>query len=144
MIVNWLITTSIELEGVGTLSSSLKVRPGWVTFVCIGLWVCAVLFIALAVVLLVKPGTGQVEATPVEKALFFITLGSLFVLAGVGLWRMEKWGIIFLALAFGVFKTWDLLSSDNIADMILDIPAAIAIVYLVFRLWEIIDRAVKN
>ncbi len=135
------MTPDTQSKGIVDSSTLTKVRPAWMTFVCIGLWICAVLFSALAVVLLVRSRVlSEVEVATLEKAMFFMTMGSLFALGGVGLWRMEKWGIIVVALSLGAFTVWDLLSNDNVADVILDIPMAVVAIYMGFRLWEIIDQ----
>jgi hypothetical protein len=48
---------------------------------------------------------------------------------------MQKRGVIFFIFAFGTYILWDFISSDNVADMILDIPATIVGIYASIRLW---------
>jgi peptidoglycan/LPS O-acetylase OafA/YrhL len=121
------------------IPQSRKVRSRPMTFICLCLWIGAFLLgVILPVWLVGFRVSVEARVDIVKTVVPFIVVGILLMLIGIGLWRMKRWGVILLALCFLGFKVYDIIKSEPVLDMLLEILSSAILVYAIVRLWQAI------
>ena len=131
------MTRDAQAESQGDAPQPTRVRPFIITVFCCTIWLVALVVIVLVFLDFVL---GVLDSgSPLREAMFSTILLVFWSLAGIGLWRMEKWGVVLFTLCWCADSVHDLILGKR--ELLLGfIPTGlVAAVVLGGMLWGVVS-----
>ena len=138
-------TPSTTLPETNRNSPQFKKRPPYITVASLALWASALLAGVLAIMsLLSRPDIHlNLQVEDIEGILLAGAIVVSFTLAGIGLWRMKKWGIALFWLGFALIEIPTyivILQNQKALNICLAVFQIAIFVVISVTLWRAIDQ----
>ncbi len=131
------MTRDAQVESQGDTPQPTRVRPFWITVFCGMIWLAALVVIGLV---FMDFGLGVLDSgSSLREAMFSTILFVFWSLAGIGLWRMEKWGVVLFTLCWCADSVHHLILGDR--ELLLGFIPTGLVVAVVFGgvLWRVVS-----